>query len=502
MSAEAKDSYGRILKSSALLGGSSVINVGLGIIRTKVLAVQLGPAFFGVMGLYTSLTTMIGGVASLGLGQSAVRDIAAAAGSQDQARIARTIRVFRRTVWATGILGLLVTLALAYPASSWTFGNRDHIWAIAVLSVTVLFTEIQAGQRALLQGLRRIRDLTVANITGAIWSTLMAIAILLWLRERGVVPFLVVVAAGQLVANWWYAKRVSVAPVAITWRQTWEQSREMVSLGLAFVVSGLAGSASVYLINSIIRRSVGEAGVGLYQSAFAISGVYVNFVLQAMTGDYYPRLAGVGADVEKCNRLVNEQMEMAVLLAVPGLVAALVLSGPLILALYSSHFAGATDILRWQVLGLLGRIISWPLGFVLLARGDKAAFLWSEIAASVMHVGLVVLGVSYFGLAGAGAAFAGLYLSYSVLVYVVVRRRHGYVCQKSTESLVLLGMLIVAAGFGTTFFGGVIWRLTFGVVTLAVAAAFSLHGIGQRLGRERIIAVRQAVIGRLGLAKG
>jgi antigen flippase len=47
-----KESYGQILKSSALVGGSSVLNVGIGIIRTKAMAMLLGPAGFGLFGLY------------------------------------------------------------------------------------------------------------------------------------------------------------------------------------------------------------------------------------------------------------------------------------------------------------------------------------------------------------------------------------------------------------------------------------------------------------------
>ena len=498
MSSPAKNSYGQILKSSALLGGSSGINVVLGIVRTKIIAVQLGPAVFGVMGLYTSLTAMIGGIASFGLGQSAVRDIAAAAGSHDQVRIAQTIRVFRRVVWITGLLGLLVTLALAYWASSWTFGDHDHVWAIAVLSVTLLLTQLEAGQTALLQGLRRIRALTAKNIIGAVWSTLMAIPILLWLKERGVIPFLVAVAAGQLVASWWYARRVDVATVSITWRETWEQSRGMVSLGLVFVVAGLAGTASAYAIRVIIQRFVGEAGVGLYHSAFTISGFYVSFVLKAMSGDYYPRLAGVCEDIEKRNRLVSEQAEMAVLLAVPGLVAALVLSGPLIWALYSSRFAGAEEVLRWQVLGLLGRIISWPLAFILLARADKAAFLYSEIAGALVHISLVYVGTKRYGVAGAGAAFAGQYLFYVLLIFWIVRRRHGYISQKSTSALLVIGTLLVAAAFGTSFIGNMICRLALGILMSVAAIAFSLRGIIDRLGYARIASKWRALVKRLG----
>ena len=498
--APAPDSYGRILKTSALLGGSSVVNVILGIIRTKVLALQLGPALFGVMGLYTTLTAMISSVTSLGIGQSAVRDIAAAAGSGDELRMARTTLVFRRIVWITGLFGLLVTVALAYPASGWTFGNHHHVWAIALLSLTVLFAEFTAGQTALLQGLRRIRDLSAMNVLGAILSTVLSIPLLLRFRERGIIPFLLAVAAGQLAISWWYARRVKVVPVKVTWRETYEQSREMTSLGVAFVVSALAVSGSTYLIRLLIRRFAGEAGVGLYQSAFAICSIYVGFVLQAMAGDYYPRLSAVANDAPKRNQLVNEQAEMAVLLATPGLVAALVFSDLLIWLLYSNRFAGASDILRWQVLGLLGRIISWPLGFILLARGDKAAFLWSEIAASLLHVALVGAGVAWFGTAGAGAAFAGLYLVYVGLVLWIVRARHEYAWRSSTRNLVMLGTVLVLVAFGSTFCGSRAWRFGLGSAILAIAGYASVRGMVQRLGMERLASAWRSIVVRIGFA--
>jgi antigen flippase len=91
------NSYGRILKTSTLLGGSSAINVALGIVRTKVVALQLGPAIFGVMNLYTSLTAMITSVSLLGLDRSAVREVAEAAGSGDAGRVGQTILVLRRS---------------------------------------------------------------------------------------------------------------------------------------------------------------------------------------------------------------------------------------------------------------------------------------------------------------------------------------------------------------------------------------------------------------------
>jgi len=73
-----KHTYGQILKSSALIGGSSVLNVAIRIFHTKVMAVLLGPAGFGLMGLYGSITDLSTNIAGMGINSSGVRQIAEA----------------------------------------------------------------------------------------------------------------------------------------------------------------------------------------------------------------------------------------------------------------------------------------------------------------------------------------------------------------------------------------------------------------------------------------
>src|SRR5882762_3886931 len=92
-----KRSYGQILKSSALVGGSSVLNIAIGIVRTKAMAMLLGPAGFGLFGLYGSIANLTQSIAGMGINSSGVRQIAEAAGSGDKARIAQTAAVLRRT---------------------------------------------------------------------------------------------------------------------------------------------------------------------------------------------------------------------------------------------------------------------------------------------------------------------------------------------------------------------------------------------------------------------
>ena len=46
----AKHSYGQILRSSATIGGASIVNLAIGIVRTKAMALLLGPAGIGLIG--------------------------------------------------------------------------------------------------------------------------------------------------------------------------------------------------------------------------------------------------------------------------------------------------------------------------------------------------------------------------------------------------------------------------------------------------------------------
>jgi antigen flippase len=82
--------YGQILKSSTLIGISSVLTLAIGIVRTKAMAVLLGPAGFGLMGLYSSIADLAQSIAGMGMNNSGVRLIAEAVGLGDTERIART----------------------------------------------------------------------------------------------------------------------------------------------------------------------------------------------------------------------------------------------------------------------------------------------------------------------------------------------------------------------------------------------------------------------------
>lgn len=133
----AKSSYDQILKSTALVGGSQVINIAIGIVRTKAMAMLLGPAGFGLAGLYMSVAQLTQSVAGMGVNQSGVRQIAEAVGTGDDEKIARTAIVLRRVSWALGLLGAAVLVLFAAPIAKVTFGDYTNTSGVAILAAAV-----------------------------------------------------------------------------------------------------------------------------------------------------------------------------------------------------------------------------------------------------------------------------------------------------------------------------------------------------------------------------
>jgi PST family polysaccharide transporter len=484
--AAAPQTYVQILKSTALIGGSSVVNIAFGIVRTKAMALFLGPAGVGLMGLYSSILELAQSLAGMGIQSSGVRQIAEAVGSGDEERIARTATVLRRTSLILGALGALLLVALARPISRLTFGSHQQTAGVALLSVAVLFRLVSAGQGALIQGLRRISDLASMSVLGALFGTVLSIPLVYFFRERGIVPSLVAVTAVSLLTSWWYSRKVRIRPPSMAWSQVGDETAALLKLGVAFMASGLLTMGAAYVIRIIVLRHAGFEAAGLYQAAWALGGLYVGFILQAMGADFYPRLTAVFKDHAECSRLVNEQAQISMLLAGPGVIATLTLA-PLVIALfYSSEFAAAVPLLRWICLGMMLRVVAWPMGFIVVARGDQAIYFWTEVAATVVHVGLAWWFVGQFGLQGAGAAFFGLYVWHGLLIYGIVRRTAGFRWSPANRKLGLV-FLPVSGLLFLSFYVLPFWIATsIGVLAAFISSLYSVRMLLKLLPPESI----------------
>jgi PST family polysaccharide transporter len=480
------DTYGQILKSSALIGGSQVLNIAIGIVRTKAMAVLLGPAGYGLFGLYGSVANLAQSIVGIGVNSSGVRQIAAAVGTGDTERIALTTIVLRRTSVVLGFLGGILLLVFSRQVSTITFGTNQHAPAVCLLSIAVFFQLISWGQDALIQGMRRIADLAKMQVLGAFLGMLLSVPMVYFLRERGVVPSLVGVALMYLTVSWWYSRKIRIQIPAMTVSKVAKEAAALLKLGSAFMATGFMTMGIAYAVRIMVLRKVGFAATGYYQSAWTLGGLYMGFILQAMGADFYPRLTAVADDNIACNRLVNEQTRVGLLLAGPGVLATLTFA-PLVIALfYSAKFGAAVEVLRWICLGTVLQVITWPMGYIIIAKGRQLIYFATQLAWTLVSLGLAYVCVTYWGLKGAGIAFFGSYIFFGLMEYPVVHRLSGFRwsgANKQTGLVFLSLITVVFCGFYVLPF---LWAACLGSVTALLSSVYSIRVLSTFMSWDQI----------------
>lgn len=414
------------LRSTFVMGGSSVVNIFLGIIRNKLIALLLDPAGLGLTGVYQSISNLATTVIGLGINESGARQVAVSFGVGKDDAISRTSLALRRVALLTGIVGTIALFLLSKPISLLTFHTPEHASDIAFLSLTIVFGCISGGQLALIQGARRIASLAKVNMLGPLLGTVLSLPIIYFCGMKGIIAYLVIMAATNILTSWWYSRKIIIPTTDASWRDSFHDAKPLLKLGTALMVGNIIGVAAAYLLRIIIIRVSGLDAAGEFQATTILSTVYVGILFKAMATDYYPRLSAVSTNEGESTTLVNEQIEASMLMAVPGVLLTLTLAPLVMIIFYSQKFLPAVWMLRWQVLGVLIQVISWPLGYILRARAAGKLFVATELFSNVAYLVLTWVFLARFGLAGIGLALFISNILYLVVIYFVVHKKYGF----------------------------------------------------------------------------
>lgn len=480
---ETKSDYRSIFKATSLFGGVKVFTILISIVRSKIVAILIGTTGVGIVGLFTSGTSLIQSITQLGLSQSAVRDVSEANGSGDQARVNRIVTVLRKLVWFTGLLGMLCVMAFSPLLSKTSFGNYDYTLSFIFLSVILLFNQLNGGQHVLLQGTHRLKYLARSSVLGSLLGLVICVPLYYWLGVKGIVPNLILGSFTAMLLSWYFSRKVPYEPVKVTFKEVIHEGGQMLKMGIAMSVSGVLVALSAYILRSFINRQGGIDEVGLFQAGFAIMTTYVGLVFSAMGTDYYPRLSAVNKDNEKCKVIMNQQGEVGILILAPLILACIVFVPWIVRILYSEKFLGANDYIIWAACGMLFKMASWAISFIFIAKGESKLFMINETAVNIYSLGFQILGYWLLGLKGIGIGYALTFLCYFLQVYIISHKRYGFSFSSDFNKVFLLQLLLLAVCMTLTVILKVVWmKYVFGMLIIGISTWISLSGLEKRMG--------------------
>lgn len=402
-------------RTSAAIWGSAagLLGVGAALIRSKVVAVRLGPEGSGLTAEALQYATLALTPATLALGPAFLRALAT---SPRRGPIINQAFALYLLLSAIGVVAsvslVLLTAEQILPS------------VLIVALIWMLFQNAMGLATQPLLASDRFKSLGIVNIVSAV---LVTSGVAVGLLFGGVFEQLAgaaVGAAGAYLIAIWVARGASEGIPRPNQLPTRTFFREAIKTGATGLIAGLAMQGALIATRTAALDAGGPALVGQFQAAWAISTTYFGLLLGGMLGYSFPRFAAASGSGE-LEAEMNDALRFCGKVVPPLLILAVVLRRETIHVLYDDRFSVAAEILGYQLAGDVLKATSWVLAGPLLVRAQLRAYLVTETVAAISLAALSVVFTRLWGPTGLGLAYLVTYGIYAVVVAVAISRTFG-----------------------------------------------------------------------------
>lgn len=406
------ESYKSIFKASSLFGGVQGLSIVLNLVRTKLVAILLGPAGIGLNSIYNETRELIHSSTNLGLDVSGIRGISKsyedwinAKSDEDKAEkataIDQEISLLRSWVLILALLGTLVCMILAEPISYFTFNDYEHTLGYVFLSPVVGLSTIICGELAILKAMRRIKMIASVSIINVLLTILTSIPLYYFYGIEGVIPAFILLYISQFFAIISFSYRVK-RPTFMFNKQKLANGFPMLLLGISFALTGIINHGAQLGIRTFINNNGGLEAVGLFNAGYTIFTTLGSIAFASLDSYYFPKLSGIFNDLELRRQTIFRQTKVTLSIITPLALILIAILGWVLPLLFSHEFDSVVPMAQVAVAGLLFRAVYLPFAYIPLSAGDSKTFLCLELISASILAAVVIIGYHFYGLLGAG----------------------------------------------------------------------------------------------------
>ena len=425
-SSESDATYDHVIKYTGLFGGVQGITMLVSVVRNKIVSEFLGPSGLALINLFNNAIKLIHQSTDFGISFSAVKHVAELFERGTEEDVRQFVRTVRTWCLCTGLLGMLICLALCHHISIWTFESDAYTWHFAVLSLVVGMLAVQGGEMAILKGMKQLKKVALIAVFGALATLVITAPIYYFWRIEGIFCALVLCNAAVLAIHLHYSSKLMPWRISLFSKEEYLKGLPMVKLGVGFIIAAIFGQGAEYLIRTLILRFGELADVGLYTSGYTLAVSYANIVFIAFEADYFPRLSASHHDLKRMNQTVNQQIEVGVLLMAP-LLTCFVLAMPVIVPLlFSSEFVDAVPMAICASFFMFFKALTLPTAYLALAKGDSVMYMVTELVYDIFIAFAIPYAFKFWGLEGAGWALSVAGLIDMLMIHITYSISYGY----------------------------------------------------------------------------
>ena len=370
------------------IGSAQLINAALSVVRTKAVAVVLGPEGIGLIGYWTSTKNLMSAVGSMGLGIAGVREIGGAQG-EEQKTAQLNLRLYGA---ALAILTCVLTILFSPVLDELTGLEFMNAAAFAFLgfcaSLSILFSAFSVELRAM----GDIRQVALVTIITSIVATIITLLAAFTRPELLKYTALLLPAlTPAILAAYFVVRRSGWLPTELDRLSVLPYFISFFRIGFPVMATAIVGLATALAIRSHVVFVGGLELLGLYVAIAMISERLFEVLTKTLTTEYYPRLTRtlmLKNNRETAN-LIDTQVDLTSKTGVVLIAALGLFSTQILTFLFSDDFLSAMLALQVYIIADMFRIYGFPVGFVTMSAGRTGVSFFKETFIQLVFLAMI-----------------------------------------------------------------------------------------------------------------
>ena len=362
----------------------------LSIVSVAVLARRVPPGAYGLLSMAAIVTNFLDIFRDMGTGNAIVRE--------------REVsdRLLSSLFWLNLALGVLLSLGvilLSVPAAIF-FHQPGLVRVMQALALVFFINSISVIPNALLNRHMAFRSLAIAQLTGAVLGTAVAIAAAIqgagvWSLVMGTLVSTLVTTIGLWLACPWRPRFLADR----------SELRRITSYSLHLSAFNFVNFFSRNADNLIVGRFLGDTALGYYQMAYTLMTYPLSNFCQVIAGVVYPAFSTLQTDDARLRSAFLRVSRMVGLFTIPAMLGLMVVAGPFVRVVLGQKWLPVTGLLLvFAPLGALQSIYGMT-GPIYNAKGrTDRLFYWALISSGV-YIASFLIGIRW-GIQGVAVAYS------------------------------------------------------------------------------------------------
>ena len=396
-----------LFKNSSYLISARVAKFISGVVRSKIIAIYLGPLGAGIISQIMQISTSMYQFTTLGMNDGLIKQIAESDKEEKgfPEKLTSLIKSYIVILTLILIIALIVLIIFSKELTIYVFGDIKYYAYFLIALASFPFLIVNTVSTAVLRGFKLIKYIARSELIVIIVNLVLFVPIVYFWGITGAAIHIALSLLTILIVNAHYAKKKVLAKMNIRITDTFKANikrssiKELLSFAGFGLTAGLAFTITDIATRAIVVSKIGINELGLYTPVIYWGSLFEGFISPSIITYLYPRLSEAKSN-EEIGGIINDSLRFITMLFLPFLFISIPIRYQIIPLFYSNEFYSAGNYLPWHFMG--GLFYLWLMMFMqaMTATGRLKTEGIVLIITCVFDVVVVYYFVSNYGLYG------------------------------------------------------------------------------------------------------